>query len=122
MLFNDINWLVIIILVGGYLFTFLSSTFLVRTIIKTVSKREGEKKKHSLIGTGLVVGICENFIILTLVLLNEVIGLTIIFTAKTIVRSKEISKEPQYYLVGTMLNFSYSLFMAVIIKTLIMSA
>ena len=45
MLFNEINWLVIIILVGGYLFTFLSSTFLVRTIIKIVSKKEGQKKE-----------------------------------------------------------------------------
>lgn len=119
MILNEINWLVIVILISGYLFTFFSSTFFVRKIIKIVSKKEGRKKKHELFGTGFVIGVCENFVVITFVLINEIIGLALIFTAKTIVRANDISKEPQYYLVGTMVNFAYSLFMAMLIRFLI---
>jgi len=72
-----------------------------------------------LFGTGFVIGVCENFVVITFVLINEIIGLALIFTAKTIVRANDISKEPQYYLVGTMVNFAYSLFIAMLIRFLI---
>jgi len=119
MILTEINWLFMVVLVVGYLITFLSSTILVRIVITLVRKREGKTGKLNVLDTGFVVGICENFIIITFILANEVIGLALVFAAKTIVRHKEISGEPEYYLVGTMVNFTYSLFMAFLIKYVI---
>lgn len=119
MVSTEINWLLVAALVVGYLFTFLSSTILVRIVINSVSGKERKTRKRSIIDTGFVVGICENFIIITFILANEIIGLALVFSAKTIVRHKEISGEPEYYLVGTMVNFTYSLFMAMLIKYVI---
>lgn len=115
----EINWLLVAALVVGYLFTFLSSTILVRIVINSVSGKERKTRKRNIIDTGFVVGICENFVIITFILANEILGLALVFTAKTIARHKEISREPEYYLVGTMVNFTYSLFMAMLIKYVI---
>lgn len=68
---------------------------------------------------GFVIGICENFIVISLVVANEFLALSIIFTAKALVRTKEITKNPQYYLVGTVVNFSYALFMGFIARYVI---
>jgi hypothetical protein len=120
---NIENMDIILILIIGYLFTFISGTFIVRTSIKLISEKKVNEQKSKQGGdrpkrfmdTGLIVGLCENFIIITLILINEIQSLALIFSAKTIVRYKGISENPQYYLAGTMVNFSYSVFMAFII-------
>lgn len=107
--------LVMIFLPLAYIFTFLSSTFLVRKVVKLIKGKVSEK----IMDVGFIVGICENFIVITLILVNEFLALSIIFTAKTIVRSKDIAKDPKYYLVGTMMNFTYSLFIGLLLKSII---
>ena len=77
------------------------------------------KKKQKIIDTGFVIGICESFIVITLILANEITGLGLVFAAKTIVRYKDISNFPEYFLAGTMVNFTFSLLMGMIIKYLI---
>lgn len=186
MIVINIDWVLVGILIFGYLFTFLSSTFLVRKIgcilsnclfslkldykqylkdtnvnekLKTVfgdnghslsdeakvsqidekhwkivdgTKRYGiedtgkelhismsVKRKKKIMDTGFVVGICENFIIITFILANEITGLALVFAAKTMVRHKEISDYPEYYLAGTMVNFTFSLLMGMIIKYIV---
>ncbi|MFO8132476.1 MAG: hypothetical protein R6U10_00860 [Thermoplasmatota archaeon] len=103
------------ILAGIYVFTFASSTILVRNVVKYVGGRVGAQFAD----VGFVIGICENFIVITLVVANEFLALSIIFTAKALVRTKEITKNPQYYLVGTVVNFSYALFMGFIARYII---
>ncbi|HDO19341.1 MAG TPA: hypothetical protein ENG74_01295 [Thermoplasmatales archaeon] len=110
------DWYEVSLLAIGYILTFLGSTFLVRKTVSALGKKDIEKK---IVDTGFVIGICENFIIVTLILANEITGLAVVFAAKTIVRYKDISNEPEYYLVGTMVNFTFSLLMGIIIKYLL---
>ncbi len=181
----NIDWLLVSILIINYLITFLSSTLIVRKIVRIMTflfslelkykqyLRDGKineelrtafknnrhtladdakvsqidekhwevvdgkerygiedtgkklhtslsvKKKIKTMDTGFVVGICENFIIITFILANEITGLALVFAAKTIVRYKDMSEFPEYYLIGTMVNFTFSLLMGVILKYII---
>ena len=106
------TWFIVSTLMIGYVFTFLGSTLIVR---KTISFLEKKKQKIE-IDTGFIIGICENFIIVTFILIEEITGLALIFAAKTIVRRKDIERDPRYYLVGTMINFTFSVFMGIMLK------
>jgi hypothetical protein len=103
------------IVIVGYLFTLLTSGLVVRGFLRIVrpARTDPNKAKYD---TGFIIGKCENIITLTLVLLSAFTALALIFTAKSIVRLEDIKKDPKYYLGGTMINFTYSLLMGVIIR------
>jgi hypothetical protein len=70
--------------------------------------------------TGVIVGKCENLLIPTLILLDAYTALAIIFTAKTIVRAEDMKSENTlYFLAGTMINFTYSVSIGIIMKMII---
>ncbi|MDD5700905.1 MAG: hypothetical protein PHU23_02545 [Dehalococcoidales bacterium] len=104
-----------IIVIAGYLFTLLTSGLVVRGVLRIVrsGRTDPNKAKYD---TGFIIGKCENVITLTLVLLSAFTALALIFTAKSIVRLEDIKKDPRYYLGGTMVNFTYSLLMGVLIR------
>ena len=100
----------------GYLFCFGIGSVVVRFTIKMISPNFKTQLGKPVLDTGLIIGICESFITLTLVLLNQITGLAIIFTAKSIIRSKKMEEKAEYYLVGTLVNFTFSLFVGIILK------
>ncbi len=57
---------------------------------------------------GAIIGKCENIIVITFVLAGAYTGLALIFTAKSIVRSDDIKRDPRYFLGGTLVNFVFS--------------
>jgi hypothetical protein len=65
---------------------------------------------------GVIIGKCENVLVLAFVLLGAYTGLAIIFAAKGIVRRDDILKNTRYYLAGTLVNFTYSVALAVSIR------
>jgi hypothetical protein len=67
----------------------------------------------------MIIGKCENFLTITLILAGAITGLALIFAAKSIVRSEDIKKDPKYYLGGTLVNFSYSVLMGFVILILL---
>ncbi len=67
---------------------------------------------------GAVIGKCENILTVTFVLANAITGLALLFTAKSIVRRDDIKKDPRYYLGGTLVNFTFSVVVAVLLKRL----
>lgn len=69
-------------------------------------------------GTGRLIGKCENVIIVTLVLLSQFSALGLIFAAKGIVRQKDIIRDADYYLGGTLVNFAWSLIVGLVARTL----
>lgn len=69
--------------------------------------------------TGMIIGKCENVLILTLMLLGGYTGLAVVFAAKPIARADEFKQHPEYYLAGTLLNFSYSVCMGGILRILL---
>ena len=68
---------------------------------------------------GFVIGKCENLLILTMTLLGELDGLSLILGAKTIARIDAIKSNPSYYLGGTLVNLVFSFAMALLIRLLI---
>ena len=106
----------LVLIVAGYLFCFVIGSLVVRLTIKMISPDFKKQLGKPVLDTGLVIGICESFITITLVLLNHITGLAIIFTAKSIIRSKKMEEKAEYYLVGTMVNFTFSLLVGIIMK------
>jgi len=113
------NWTYLLILVIGYLFCFLFGSIVVRLSIRTVDPNYKTELGKPVIDTGLIVGLCESFITITLVLMDALTGLAIIFTAKSIARSKKIEEKAQFYLVGTIVNFSFSLLVGILLKKIL---
>ena len=104
------------VIILGYLFCFVIGSVVVRASIRMISPDFEKQLEKPILDTGLIVGICESFITITLVLLNQITGLAIIFTAKSIIRSKKMEEKAEYYLVGTLVNFTFSLFIGIILK------
>ena len=65
---------------------------------------------------GVVIGKCENLLILTMTLLGELDGLSLILGAKTIARIDAIKSNPSYYLGGTLVNLCWSFAVALLIR------
>lgn len=111
----------LLIIVLGYAITFAFSGPIVRMFIgppptgvsDQESKKDGRKKLHDL---GAIIGKCENFLAITFILANEVTGLALIFTAKSIIRADDMKKDPRYFLGGTMVNFCFSVLMGFITR------
>ena len=105
----------------GYLITLASSGLVVGFFIgpfkpESSSSLETEEVFQSRFNIGSIIGKCENFIALTLIITNNITGLALLFTAKSIVRSEDMKRDPRYYLAGTMVNFSYSVLMGFLIR------
>lgn len=104
------------IVIIGYLLTIILSTLLIRTICSHGKSENQNKNNKSGIDTGFVIGTCENILIITFILLEAYTALALIFAAKSIVRSKAMEDKPDYFIIGTMVNLTFSVIMAIIIK------
>lgn len=115
-----------IIVVLGYIAAFSLSGVVVRKILRINTKTsrasngteasEQEKIESETSYLGSVIGKCENSLALTFILANEVTGLALVFTAKSILRADEVKKNPHYYLGGTLVNFCFSVLMGFLIR------
>jgi len=112
----DFTWAHLLIIIVGYVITLLSSSTIVRSVISKIAKEDFKKISKVTLDTGLVVGLCENVLIVTFILVEAYTAIALVFTAKSIVRSRAMQEKPEYYLVGTMVNVTYSILMGFIIK------
>ena len=127
-------WDVLIIL-AGITIIMLASNFSVRLVEYYIDTRctkllteeeikEAEKKKETKEDRcrrkkiGFIIGRCENILILTFILLNEVTALMIIIGVKGLVRREDIERKPGYYLVGTLLNVTISILLSILVKVM----
>ncbi len=78
-----------------------------------------EQINRDRISTGLIIGKCENIIILLLTITNSYTAIALIFTAKTIIRKEDIGKNSIFFLAGTLLNVTYSLIVSYLIVLLV---
>jgi hypothetical protein len=110
----------VITLSFGYLVLPLTSGYILRHVLTLISPEKAGDGKFGVskkaLDTGTIVGKCENFLILTFMLLNAYTALALIFAAKTVVRKEDIKTNTLYYLAGTMVNVTYSILFSVIIK------
>ena len=110
-----------LVVAAGYITTFATSGVIVRHFVGGApqSAQDGDPEKptsRSRYDIGAIIGKCENFLTITLILADAFTGLALIFTAKSIVRSEDIKRNPTYYLGGTLLNFTYSVLMGFVIR------
>jgi hypothetical protein len=119
---SELNLDHLLILIFGYLLTFALSGLIVRLIIgptrqNSRTSRSSEapscKKRPDL---GTVIGKCENFLTITLILADQVTGLALIFTAKSILRAEDMKDNPRLFLGGTLVNLCFSMFMGFVIR------
>lgn len=100
----------ILFVLAGYTLLMGTSTWFVNYILDHAN---GDYEEAD-VDTGRVTGKLENLLILTLVLLNAYTALGLVFTAKSIIRWRDISsRDTNYYLTGTLANFTYSLLVGV---------
>ncbi len=119
---ENMNWIVVAILVGGYLILLGTSGIVVNYILSKISKEPiSQKIGKEVRDTGFVIGKCENLLILTFMLLDAYTALAVIFAAKAIVRKEDMSKNTLFFLAGTMINVTYSIIIGLVIKILIVS-
>lgn len=117
---ENMNWIVVAILVGGYLILLGTSGIVVNYILSKISKEPiSQKIGKEVRDTGFVIGKCENLLILTFMLLDAYTALAVIFAAKAIVRKEDMSKNTLFFLAGTMINVTYSIIIGLVIKILI---
>lgn len=64
---------------------------------------------------GTVIGKCENVLVVSFLLVGAYTGLAIIFAAKSIVRREDIRTNTRYYLAGTLVNFTYSVALGLLV-------
>lgn len=115
----DIDILQCVIIVIGYLITMATSGAIVDFLVgipKPESSNPEKANSKIVFDIGTIIGRCENFLTITFILSDAFTGLALIFTAKSIARSEHIKKNPKYYLGGTLVNFSYSVFMGFFIR------
>ena len=87
-----------------------------KLILKT---RLEQKVKKDVRDVGFIIGKCENILILTFMLLNAYTALALVFAAKTIVRKEDINKNSLYFLMGTIVNVTYSICFGIILKLIL---
>jgi len=111
-----LNWTTFIV-VAGYIFTLATSGLIFRHFVGG-EKPEQDSGESTSTGfdMGTLIGKCENLIILTFVLAGAFTGLALIFAGKPIARADQIKEYPEYYLAGTVVNFTYSLIIGFLLR------
>jgi hypothetical protein len=120
-------WQSVLLISICYLFLILTSGSVLKFILSYVSTKRKNEVQEDVIpadskirDTGVIVGKCENLLIPTSIILDAYTALAIIFTAKTIVRAEDMKSENTlYFLAGTMINFTYSVCIGIIMKMII---
>jgi len=115
---NVLNTKIIIVL-SGYVLGFIIGSVLLRRILILVDPSNKENFKNGFRNIGLWIGICEHFMIITFILVDEYTAIGLIFAAKEFVRSEKIKEKPSYYLLGTLLSISFALFFGIATKLLL---
>ncbi|RPD51452.1 hypothetical protein [Paracnuella aquatica] len=114
-----------LIIVLAFALVLLTSGSVVRYILSKVAQQSieavaaADKPEESVqkrLEIGIIIGKCENILVLALMMLEAYTALAIVFTAKTMVRKEEIEKNSMYFLAGTMINVSYSVLIGFVVK------
>lgn len=105
----------------AYLFTIWVSSFLIGFLTKPYEMQIKVDKESGLTGAGKIIGQLERFIILTMILTNNPIGIGFLFTAKSIFRFENLKKRKlaEYILIGTLYSFVFAIAIGYLTKYLL---
>lgn len=116
-------WGKVVVVIGAYVVALTLSGPLVKFFVLPKGapppKQGDPNVPRPRFDTGMIIGKCENILIVTLVLVNQFGGLGLIFTAKALARSKQIEENPGYFLGGTLVNLVWAMMVALAARMLI---
>lgn len=112
-------WAKLLIVFAAYLVTLLLSGYLIKYFILPRNLPPVEKDPNGpRFDASVIIGKCENILVVTFVLLGLEGGIALVFTAKALARSEDIKKKPGFFLGGTMVNLIWAMFVALLAKAL----
>lgn len=108
----------IAVIISAYITVTIIGAYFVKLMLRQYEK---DVETSGLKGAGMVIGIVERVIVLTLVLVNQYTAITIIFAAKSIARFNELKdrKMAEYYLIGTLESIAFAMFAGIITRLVI---
>jgi len=111
----------IMLILLGYIISIFPIGYLVSFGTERWRKQIENEGKSSLTEAGRWIGIIERAVVITLVLIGRFETIGLILTAKSILRfsDMEVRKNSEYVLIGTLISFSLSMFVGILIKTLL---
>ncbi len=109
----------VLVIAGFTAFLLATSGKVVFGLISLASHKDrtrcGEPRQRG-VDVGFLVGKCENLLVVAFVLAEAYTALGLIFAAKAIVRREDMRRDSLYFLAGTMINFTYSVLVALLLK------
>jgi hypothetical protein len=114
------DWVGVGVGVVGCIFLMATSGRVVNGVLRGIAREDVEAKLAKRVrDTGVVVGKCENILIVVLVLVGAYTALSVLFAGKALVRREDMSRNSLYFLAGTMVNVTYSLLIALLIRAVV---
>ena len=103
------------------IFAYITVSVIGAHLIKLMLRRYEKGLGGGLKGAGVVIGVIERIIVLTLVLVDQYTAITVIFAAKSIARFNELKdrKMAEYYLIGTLLSIAFAMIVGIITRLVI---
>ena len=114
-----VAWFPILVLLGTYVVTMALSGAIVKAALRW-TKHDTPLSDAKTARSGMLIGKCENILVVTLVFLDSLTALALIFAAKSLVRKDQI-EDTEYYLGGTLVNVTWSMLVALLARWLIRS-
>lgn len=108
----------LLLLTSGKVINYILQTF-IKKDLQDVADDDNPVAVKERLAAGIIIGKCENILILAFVILEAYTAIAIVITAKTMVRKEEIEKNSMYFLAGTLINVSYSVLVGLILKMLL---
>ncbi|WP_162991661.1 hypothetical protein [Halostella salina] len=107
------------VLVAGGVFLLATSGWVLESVLNhLLEENPTENLDKTQRDTGRIIGKCENVLVYLFMVLGAYTALGLIFAAKSLVRKEDIdSDDTSYYLTGTLVNFTYSIVVAVVFRT-----
>ncbi|RMF64355.1 MAG: hypothetical protein D6743_09415 [Calditrichaeota bacterium] len=87
---------------------------------RTLPESGAEKKIFDIRSTGFWIGLFETLLVFVFVYEGDYGALAIIIGAKEFVRKQKIEENPSYYLLGTLINVSIALLLALVARNLVL--
>lgn len=102
-----------LIVVGGVVLVATSGLVLKVVLTQLLEENPTESLNKTQRDTGQIIGKCENVLVYLFIILEAYTALGLVFAAKSLVRKEDIdSDDTSYYLTGTLVNFTYSIVVA----------
>lgn len=108
----------IVVIISAYIAVTIIGAYFIKLMLR---KYENDLENSGVKGAGMVIGIVERVLVLTLVLVNQYTAITVIFAAKSIARFNELKdrKMAEYYLIGTLLSIAFAMITGIITRIII---